>query len=475
MANKKIHILSILLAVLVVAGAAAVWTSSSAITKSADAVEFESIMRYGDPSAADGLKLQFKAIHEYEHRIIWNTAAQFGSSGPSFLSAHELFAEYVPYFMNDSVYSHDIQVFIDLDLNYKLRSYAEGLMSSAYAGESREIEINLSDYMEYLPLAIRAENLDTDSYFSIYTGGVDYYNGANYHAEENNWLTEHYRIPVPNETGTLRILKQSANSVSLTYKNAEGQYIDGMYGLSVIALGDAAGKDCIIYLYNGPYGEQIASGAAVYVIPVSIDGDFKLDTARYSIAAKNEEGFTTYGAGLTEDRSRLLAAADNGSVLKAYISDIKTGATQSVELCSIKEGQTYRVYFKDAFMVVDVLGDAYYCVCPDAGGRYTSLRFPQGSAFEQSEDFAKKHEGFTCTDVSFDGKKLALAGNQGELTKREYQGIIYRNFRYQGIYVSVYEAGGLKYHEEWTNGLKDSGGMLFGSMEQDPYFLSVSW
>ena len=481
MGNKKIHVLSILLAVLVIAGAAVLGTGSGRIAKSADAVEFTSAQSFGDPAAAKGLALKANAfIMDYEYPLRWSTNAMFAENGPGFSTTHDKVDQY---YLHD-IYStgeflkHEVRIYVDLGLNGKLYQYAFDLMRGAEAGASKTVEIKLSDYMENYPVAIMVDGQKENDHIFIYTGSSnDVLTSERGSAGGiNSWLAEHFAVPVPkDEVGTLRIFKNSESTITLGYTAEDGRYIEE-HRTGLIAFGDIVGSSCIIDLYTGDLGASLAPGAAIYEIPIrETRYGLDLDISGVRVTARNEEGFASRFCELSADKSMLLAAADDGSTLKAFVTSISTGRTQSIELCSLSAGQEYRAYYKDDYMAVDVFRDAWYCVAPGADGSFRVISFPQSSAFEQSADFAMLHEGSMCTDVSFDGEKLAAAGYYGTVTRRDTQYGRYTYFDFKGLYVSVYDKGGLKYHEAWENSLRTSGSFEFGRQMQDRNYVTAYW
>lgn len=481
MGNKKIHVLSILLAVLVIAGATVLGTGSGRIAKSADAVEFKSAQSFGDPAAAKGLALKANAfLMGYEYPFRWSTNAVFAENGPRFSTIHEKVDQYYLHdiYPTDEFMKHEARVYVDLGLNGKLYQYAFDLMRGEEPGASKTVEIKLSDYMENYPVAIMVDGQKENDHIFIYTGSSNGISGSERDSAGriNSWLAEHFAVPVPkDEVGTLRIFKNSENNITLGYTSEDGRYIEE-HRTGLIAFGDIVGSSCIIDLYTGDLGTTLAPGAAVYEIPIrETRYGLDLDISGVREAARNEEGFASRFCELSADKSMLLAAADDGSTLKAFVTSISTGRTRSIELCRLSAGQDYRAYYKDDYMVVDVFRDAWYCVAPGAGGSFDVISFPQSSAFEQGADFAMLHEGAMCTDVSFDGEKLAAAGYYGTVTRRETQYGRYTYFDFKGLYASVYDKGGLKYHEAWENSLRSLGSFEFGRQMQDRNFVTADW
>ncbi len=103
------------------------------------------------------------------------------------------------------------------------------------------------------------------------------------------------------------------------------------------------------------------------------------------------------------------------------------------------------------------------------------MSFPQSSAFEKTAEFTEKHESFTTTDVSFDGEKLAVSGYWNDLIVNQVEDRVIKGLSYRGVYVSVYGKEGLRYHEEWEDGLRNSGAYFRTDLQTDPARLKIEW
>ena len=491
MKSRRLHILTLFFVLLVTA--AAVWFVcwSRDVVRSADALEYVPKEAFGSAEAADGLKLTLSAESAAYGSVKWITSGSFSGGKAEFSSKHTLAIgeENWTDLSRSDINSYGVLVRIDLSASRELVALAKEMLKGSVVydkpygvstGETVSKDVVLSDYIDLWPLSIIVQQNDPDHpgfalYPYLYTGGEL--------SAVNDWLTEQFSIPVPKGTrGTLLAVQSSSDSVDVYFSQEAGNLFfgDDQY----VAVGRVINETCYIFPARGMYGVTAADPCKVYAVPLVSNAasdvhwqgayEWKLDTKNTKVIGP-QPGFVSFGADITSDNSKLIYVAGNGSVLNAYITDIQSGDVQVLELGPIGSGQTCKVWFKDGYAVADAVGSAYYCVYPGPGGSYSAVSFPQSSAFEKTAEFTEKHESFTTTDVCFDGEKLAVSGYWNDVIKNQVDGKVIKGLSYRGVYVSVYGRDGLRYHEEWEDGLRNSGAYFRTDLQTDPARLKIEW
>ena len=325
----------IALLILVLASVGLLVGATAAVNGQEKAVEITEELLFGDPAAAEGLRLGVKTtMDSYLHwdtaifpgrNLTWDTSFRYTSS------REDEGREPTPYFYISSMGGMGTSTTYDGNLNLDewdgdpFGPILKDVASRAPAGQENYTEtVRLSDYMEYFPLS------------------VDYYYDYNDDGEHPWWpddeglwpgVTEFFHIPAGDAVGTVEISKNDHGGV----------YSAGWEQLETVQLDTAAAcVDGGVWLavwgqYNAegvtqPLPEGSAETGVYWVPIVTTVNEYesqvaKVDTAGVKLMWQPEEGICT-GVWMSDDGERLLAkvsteTGENMTVLDADTMEVE--------------------------------------------------------------------------------------------------------------------------------------------------------
>ena len=475
MGSKRTKTWIIILAVLTAAALVYTFAGASAIKATADIVEYEQIASYGDPAAAEGIDVVFSNSawsRINRGRVTWYTDMNVSGGKEQFSVTHRYSeGDYSPYYTGPD---EDVTVYISLGICPELQDLADREAQDLAVGESKRIEILVSDHVATYPVIVNY-TVDHRSFDSLHR--YDPENKTTVTEEEaGKVLRDLFKVHVPKDMrASIRITRvpDIDGKVSANYIIDESVYTGGTIWWDMSIAGGSY-YDGAIYIYDYFSGEyQLGNNfkvadPRVIKVPVKTvkthDGGYycELEADKITVGADLEKGIDMLGLARTKDGSKALMPVRVNDLLKVLVVDLAGGGTiQNIDLCNVSSGNVCRVKFKDDSAFVGVDREGWFAVYPK-GSAYELFFAPTDGSVESSEVWRSRTWYTDSFDASFEDGKLVIAGFAGEKRSNIVDGQTYDVFSPDGISLAVYTGDGLKYFTRYHSSLYGVNYATFG-------------
>lgn len=463
---KKTIALTLCLAIVSVS--VLVFTGASLGSKK-EAVEIGERVVFGDPSAAEGIKVE--TLAHYDNHLLWHTSYKVGQK-PECKTEYEFHTnEY--YEKAENAYRGSgvmlsCEVYPSVNLNLPAEEQ-EGLArelkllyDATEPGKQSEKTVNLKDYYEYYPINVHV------SLPGVYWSGNDYDNLSDegYNGERQIWdrFRDYFKIPVrENDKRTLTVSRGS-NGVSVgigsTTVSADGvSIIGGVSSYYMDSITTHTYDKCFFTITNGHQVDMslVQGGYGVYSIDYakgagSSNTGVKKDSLTTVLSL--DENAVVKRLSVSDDEEQLLIyTSENGY---GYLTVMDIESSEVLQKIRFGNGNFYEVEEYDDFVVVFLENNNIVVLEKIEGDTY-EYRFevPLG------KDFLYKS---SRAHMDFNGEKLAIV-----------------SYLYDDYYetcsfcLEVYDDSGLLYSGEYKNSLSLGGGNINYNYRCRAMWHKVSW
>jgi len=443
--KKALSITCVLLAVLIAATAAV----TAVIMSGKDKISVTQQTLYGDESAACGITLDIDT--NYRRYLFWNTrysvdAADVVQTDYTFYDIQQRF-EHVdnshPMEMQD-----DIKYGFDTSLNGGITKAYNQLYNEVKPGEQKEIEVALSDYYDYYPLAVF---INLPGNYMGWSSHVLYSNDESLKADHGRYITpftEYFRIPVlPESCLTISIGKSiSGNSVSTGGGYTGSDHFE-IYTHSVQT------DDAFYFVFDAHTNADrlvdtslIKGGFGIYKLPYISSGDgyevcvdsmqtvFTLDPNAYIIELEISD----------DGRLMYLYTVENGIYTLTLIDASTYEQVQKLYIGKAGEQESrYSHYCGDGFIAFMLDRFDLYVYTENPDGTYALSFKTEIDRHEEEIYYLTKSDLF----LNCDGERLVVCKLDTDKT----------DYSTYSLCMMVYTKNGLEYRGRYTPSLMSGG------------------
>lgn len=438
---------------------------------------------YGDPKAAEGLKIDFRV--QYKNTLHWDIHCDpvTGESDTDFIFSHND-PFYVPYdhgpmgVMMYALMDHRSHRFSwdplpgtpeDSEL-FKLTEYLESLPLPEYEQDGHSTvaqeeichTIDLSDFFEYY----RFEgDVDLDGVGYVPFWDVDSaYSGTA--SEGSQLLTKlfngYFKIPV-RDNATVQISVYE-------YRNGQREYhFDGFPEDSTFFCPEifsfVAGSSCYFAFSNtmGHDVSRIPGGWGIYRLDYTRTGNQDIATAQLSTAYSLDAATYVQGMKLSADGRRILLTNTREDGVYLTVIDLATmEQLKEIQLYSGTEAPYIHVDIHDDFILTSC--GSRLCVYQLLTDGTYEQRIDVDNDFVDQPQFLNRYADF----VAFDGQRLAIVDI---LMRYEMEGDTPYAYETCGFALQIFDSTGLLYHGEYGTSLEpiDRNSFRYGNFNYANY------
>ena len=450
MGFKKNRIALILLAVLIIAGAATLISFSSGVYATADELILTQAVSEGDAKAANGLKLSVDLVAQA--CLSWNGTISFNDDKADMDLKHSYHydADYYSVWRDENLGyqlkdQNGIYIYADPMQNEALKRHFDEIAASMVIGAGQRVTVHLSEFMDYYPICVRY-------YFSDGSGLDTGQNDSQEALHISSCLTELFRYPASDEPSEFYIYRNPGPADSKTGYSVDVIYTEGVTEEAPLASGICIYDAFYLYDYEeNTSGSFAGNGLKIYRIPweeKTVSGENYswtnkfIETDEIREVCSLDPGFIMQEAFVTEDEKGILFFGHDDTDFMAYYLDLEKEVLQKKTICEVKTQDQPQGYIgHDIFDKHDdhyiVLTDhVFYAFYPDASGKYAVMSFPEDSGSDYLSLMYASQLWYYLNKACFDGQRLAVAG----LINRD------NDVR---LAVAVYSAEGVQYYAEY--------------------------
>lgn len=438
---------------------------------------------YGDPKAAEGLKIDFRA--QYKSTLHWDIHCDpvTGESDTDFIFSHND-PFYVPYdhgpmgVMMYSLLDYRSHRFSweplpgtpeDSEL-FQLTEYLSSLPLPEYEQDGHSTvaqeeichTIDLSDFFEYY----RFEG-DVDLDGVGYVPFWDVYSEYSSTASEGSQLlaklfNDHFKIPVRDNATVLISVYE--------YRDGRREYHFGGFPEDSTffcpeIFSFVAGSSCY-FAFSSTMGHdvsQIPGGWGIYRLDYTRTGTQDIATAQLCTAYSLDAATYVQGMKLSADGRRILLTNTREDGVYLTVIDLATMAKlQEIEIYHGTEAPYVHVDIHDDFILTSC--GSRLCVYQLLAGGTYEPRIDVDTGFSDQSQFLNRYADF----VAFDGQRLAIVDHLVRSVKKDD---IDYGYEACGFTLQIFDSTGLLYHGEYGTSLEqvEWNGPLYGDYVNSNY------
>lgn len=412
-AMRKALVVFVLVFALVLSGAVYAISDASAPR---DKVEVTEIVRYGEPSAAEGLSL---VLHNhFDFHLFWDVA--YTPTHPEATETDYRVSEQKDYGIYDDFY---LGINFMSDLDYAYFQYLDGetiseellgglgrayyeLWQETPPGEAREKQIYLKDYLDYYPIGGEVDLPYTYVHFYEHEMRYEEYNAA-VHA----LINEYFKIPVMEDECRYISIRKDENGNLSGHGGGSGDGDSYQVWTNSVILPDA-----IYFTINNRTMEDkivdtslIPGGYGIYRLPYhASEGGGEVYFEEMSTVKSLDEEFDITYFLTDEAKEKLILIGKINSQLRMLVIDAATmEKLQDIEIVSTGNVGCWQYFDGGDFLALSIDDNRLGLIVRQESGEYT-VRFVV-------EDIADGtyYNRYDVQDMAWNGEKLALSGYKG--------------------------------------------------------------
>lgn len=452
------------------------------IAASDDVEVFQKIL-YGDPKAAEGLKVDFRV--QYKNTLHWDIHCDpvTGESDTEFTFSHDD-PFYVPYDHGPS----GVMMYALMDYRahhfsweplpgvpedsgiFKLAEYLNSLPAPEYEQDGNSTvaqeeichTVDLSDYFEYY----------------LFEGDVDLFGSGwipfwNVCSEYSSAATEGSQLLAKLFNGYFKIPVKDNATVLVSvfeYRNGRREYHFGGFPEDSTffcpeSFSFVSGNSCYFVFSNtmGHDVSQIPGGWGIYRLDYTLTGTQDIATAQLSTAYPLDAAGYVQRMELSADGKRILLINARGDGTYLTVIDLATMATlQEIEIYHGTEAPYIHVDIHDDFILTGY--GSRLCVYQLLADGTYEQRIDVDTGFSDQPQLLNRYADF----VAFDGQRLAIVDI---LMRYEMEGDTSYGYETCGFALQIFDSTGLLYHGEYGTTLEpaDRNGFRYGDFNYANY------
>lgn len=460
------------------------FTAATAFFSAAsDDVEIFQKTLYGDPKAAEGLKVDFRV--QYKNTLHWDIHCDpvTGESDTDFIFSHDD-PFYVPYDHGPS----GVMMYALMDYRahhfsweplpgvpedsgiFKLAEYLNSLPAPEYEQDGHSTvaqeeichTVDLSDYFEYYLF-----EGDLDLFGSGRIPFWNVYSEYSSAASEGSQLlaklfNSYFKIPVKDNATVLVSVFE--------YRNGRREYLFGGFPEDSTffcpeSFSFVSGNSCYFVFSNtmGHDVSQIPGGWGIYRLDYTLTGTQDIATAQLSTAYPLDAAGYVQHMELSADGKRILLINARGDGTYLTVIDLATMAKlQEIEIYHGTEAPYIHVDIHDDFILTSY--GSRLCVYQLLADGTYEQRIDVDTGFSDQPQFLNRYVDF----VAFDGQRLAIVDI---LMRYEMEGDTSYAYETCGFALQIFDSTGLLYHGEYGTSLEpaDRNGFRYGDFNYANY------
>ena len=468
MSGKK-HIALILSIVLAAAAIAGVVSGSRSILKAADDVSFSLYDSFGDPAAAEGLKVEYTKMTA--NRLGWNATVVFGADGADCGAKSEYFNQTEQQYEAACEFS----VYADPESTLQFYDFESPVVASLQPGESAVRDFRLKDVVSV-----------------IYPRVQWHVNGYNGHLESGDdsslygKFSELFRLEVPDELWVRlkveKISESSSSGQTSFYLNGDPKtMIDDPY----ISMKSIYRDGNFYLMVNVPSYYRTSLKNGIWRVPFGkLDEPEFISSQRIEYAPlvdkaelvyETKDGEMIYSAGEFDSGRAMAVWSSDGDSATGRVTVLRysDGFTQGFSVDMQNELRHLEFRPSDSCMAVYSPSKALYCIYPE-GERYAMETFPADSIDPQ---IRMRIEG-VIQYVAFEKGRAAVISRNYEYPAERKDDVNHMAYN-DGFCLAVFTADGLKYYTRLSSSIMGADVYWLGddytSTWQDAEITKAAW
>lgn len=460
MSKRSIAALAVFLVMAVLGGLCIGWASRTLLDP-IDKVEFDITDTFGDPSAAEGLKLEAAEDSGLQLRHLYSTV--YGAGGPETAVTHEFPRAQDVFSRRYSI----LYINADLENAVKIQEFLKGEMAKLSAGERKTVSIRAKDFYDYYPISVHWEHGTSYMDFALFTDGdgdILLY----------RQFQEAFRVPVPGDLimdflitsqtkdfGSIEFLPDQSDPDMYRKVRFDfnGLLFDGAYYIASYNRAMALPEDLDQVILRIPVGEYDESVTADLKGPAKsiTEGPLPEKMERWYVPETPFVPADYQALALSEDQKILYIQTSDGNTTR--VAALKEGADKPFEIDIPDLGSFNNNFFlSGSDLIIYKQGEAFHCVSPRPDGSLSLMSFPTGGS-DRPLALVFGRTGYY--KVASGGSRLAVCAVTLDSEKASTGG----SPPYTGIFTQVYTKEGLAYSSAMHSSITDAAGYPRGDQQ----------